>query len=299
MNQGKWVFLGAAAVALACATGSGGAIAAPTVYVSSDYSTNDGLFAPTQTTRTATAGTSTSQLDGANFATATADASAGTVGIGMATTLPDRSRVSASAAARIQDQWTPCPTCLITIDAATVTFIMHFEGTLSPAWLAANAISGDQSEFSGSFYVNDAIHYAIETLDFAWDGSHLTGTFCNSIATPTCAPFTFASTTLADGSLSFDDNLSFTGALFAPGFGTELRLAAGWDSIQQPSTLAFLHTFAFGIVSSDPNLVWISDAGQVTQVSGVSAVSEPGTLPLVGLGLLVLAQRARKGQQRG
>ncbi len=113
-----------------------------------------------------------------------------------------------------------------------------------------------------------------------------------------CAPFAFASTTLADGSLSFDDNLSFTGSLFAPGFSTELTLSAGWDTTQQPSTLAFLHTFGFDIVSSDPNLVWVSDAGQVSHVS-VSAVPEPEVLPLVSLGLLVLAPLARNRRRRG
>ena len=169
---------------------------------------------------------------------------------------------------------------------------MHFDGTLSPAWLAANAISGDHIEFTGSFYVAD------DTLDFAWNGSQLAGTFCNGSPAPTCAPFTFASSTLADGSLSFDDNLSFTGTLAGSGFTTQLTLSAGWDSTHQPSTLAFLHTFGFDIVSSDPNLVWVSDAGQVTQVA-VSAVPEPEMLPLVSLGLLVLAPLARNRRRRG
>ena len=294
MNQGrhKSILLGAATVALACATASGGAMAAPTLFLRSDYSTEDGLFAPTQVTSTATAGTSTSLLDAANFATATADASAGSVGIGLATTLPDGSPVSASAVARITDDWIPCATtCITTVNLAPVTFNMHFDGTLGPAWLAANAISGEHVEFTGSFYV------AEDTLDFAWNGSQLTGTFCNGSPTP-CAPFAFASTTLADGSLSFDDNLSFTGALFAPGFSTELTLSAGWDTTRQPSTLAFLHTFGFDIVSSDPNLVWVSDAGQVSHVS-VSAVPEPEVLPLVSLGLLVLAPLARNQRRRG
>jgi hypothetical protein len=295
MNRSRLrsVFPGAVAVALACATGSGGAIAAPTIFVHSAYSTENGLFAPTQVTSTATAATSTSPLDGANFATATADASAGSVGIGLATTLSDGAPVSASAAARIADDWIPCPTCFTTVNLAPVTFVMHFDGTLSPAWLAANAISGESTSFNGSF------HVAGDMLDFAWNGSQLSGTFCNGSPAPTCAPFTFLSTTRADGSLSFDDNLSFTGALFAPGFSTELTLSAGWDTTRQPSTLAFLHTFGFDIVSSDPNLVWVSDAGQLTRVSGsVSAVPEPGTAPLVSLGLLVFAPLARRARRR-
>jgi len=295
MNQSRHrsFFLGAVIVALACATGSRSAIAAPTIFVRSDYSTDSGLSAPTQTTSTATGGTSTSQLDAGNFAAATAEASVGSVGIGLATTLPDGSPVSGSAVARITDDWIPCPTCFTFVNLAPVTFNMHFAGTLSPAWLAANAISGESNEFTGSF------HVANDTLDFAWDGRQLAGTFCNG-SPNTCAPFTFASTTLADGSLSFDDNVSFTGTVFAPGFSTELTLSAGWDTSQQPSTLGFLHTFGFAIASSDPNLVWVSDAGQVTQVSGpVSAVPEPGTMPLISLGLLFLAPLARNARRRG
>ena len=296
MNQGRHnsVFLGAGIVALACAAESPSAIAAPTIYLRSDYSTDNGLFAPTDAAGTATTGTSTSQLDVANFASATADASAGSVGIGMATTLPDGSPVSASAVARIVDDWVPCPTCLITVDLAPVTFNMHFDGTLSAAWLATHAISGESNDFTGSFAVSG------DTLDFAWDGTKLAGTFCNGSPTPTCAPFTFASTTLADGSLSFDDDVSFTGTLTPVAFSTELMLSAGWDTSHQPATLAFLHTFKFNIVSSDPDLVWVSDAGQVTQVSGsVSAVPEPGTAPLVSLGLLLIAPLVRNGRRRG
>lgn len=293
MNQGRLTSLlpgtAAAAVALACSTAAGDALAAPIIFVHSDYSTENGLFAPTQVTSTATTGTSTSPLDGADFATATATASVGSVGIALATTLSDGAPVAASAAARITDDWTPCPTCLTTINAAPVTFNMHFEGTLSPAWLAANAIVGDHIEFTGSFQVAD------DTLDFAWDGNQLAGTFCNGSPTPTCAPFTFPFATLADGSLAFDSNLSFTGTLVGSGFTTELTLSAGWDSTHRPSTLAFLHTFGFDIVSSDPNLVWISDAGQLTQVSAaVGAAPEPATMPLISLGLLVLIPLARR-----
>jgi hypothetical protein len=290
MNQGRprSRLPGTAAVALACAAGSGGALAAPIIFVQSDYSTENGLFAPTQATGTATTGMSTSPLDGADFAAASADARVGSVGIALATTLSDGSPVSASAAARITDDWVPCPTCLTTVNLAPVTFNMRFEGALSPAWLAANAIGGDHIEFTGSFYVAD------DTLDFAWDGTRLAGTFCNGSPTPTCAPFAFASTTLADGSLAFDDKLSFTGTLAGHGFTTELTLSAGWDSTHRPSTLAFLHTFGFDIVSSDPDLVWLSDAGQVSDVSGaVGAAPEPGTVSLISLGLLVLAPLAR------
>ena len=295
MNQRRHppVLLGAAAVSLACATGSGGALAGPAIFVNSDFSTNSGLFAQTQTSATATARTSTSQLDAGNFAMAVADAHVGSVGIGLATTLPDgASASSASAVAQIVDTWIPCPTCYTMVNLAPVIFNMHFDGTLSRDWLAANAILGEHKEFTGSFHVSGA------TLDFAWNGSELAGTYCNGIAPP-CAPFTFASTTLADGSLSFDDDLSFTGTVTAPGFSTELALSASWDSTFQPSELTFLHTLSFDIVSSDPNLVWVGDAGQVTQVASISAVPEPGTLPLFSLGLLLFAPLARHWRRCG
>jgi hypothetical protein len=289
-RRDKSVFIGAAAVALALATGSAGVIAAPTLYVSTDYSTNNGQFGSTQTTATATTKTSTSSLDGANFATATANAGNGSVGLGLATTLAGAAAVSASAVAQITDDWTPCPAtilCGTLVDLAPVVYKMHFAGTLDPAWLSANAISGDHIDFGGSFQVGGEG----DTLEFAWNGTQLAGTFCNGSPTATCAPFAFASTKLADGSVAFDDNVSFTGAVSGHGFTTVLALSADWDSTHQPSTLAFLHTFGFDIVSSDPNLVWVSDAGQVSQVS-VSAVPEPETLPLVSLGLLVLAPLA-------
>ena len=278
------------ATLLACATAPLDAIADPTIFVSTDYSTENGLFAPTQTSHTATGGTSTSQIDASNFSMATANATTGSVGIGLGTTLSDGSPVEASAGAQILDQWVPCPTCYGIIDLAPVTFNMHFAGTLSPAWLAANAMPGDSLGFDGSF------HVANVTLDFAWDGTQLAGTFCNG-AGATCTPFTFSFTTLGDGSLSFDDNVSFTGTVTAPGFSTELRLSGGWDGTHQPSSLSFLHTFSFDIVANDPNLVWVSDAGQVSSVA-VSAVPEPGTMALIGLGLLPIASALRNRRRR-
>jgi hypothetical protein len=264
--------------------------AAPTLFVQSDYSTDTGVFAPTTTTSTDTARTSTSQLDSGNFAAASADASVGSVGIGMATTVPDgATHVSASAAAQITDDWLPCPTCLTTVNLAPVTVNLHFDGTLGAAWLAANAISGEFAEFRGSFDI------AGVALDFAWNGTQLAGTFCNGSPT-VCVPITFAATTLADGSLAFDENLSFSAALFAPHFTTELALGAGWDPSDQPSTLAFQHTLRFDVVSNDPGLVWVSDAGQMSATVG--AVPELGTAPLLGAGLLLLARLARSARRR-
>src|SRR6185295_6104914 len=83
----KSILLGLATTALACATGCPSALAAPSIFVTSDYETQNGVFTQARTTRTATTGTSTSQLDAGDFAAATADATAGSVGIGMATTL--------------------------------------------------------------------------------------------------------------------------------------------------------------------------------------------------------------------
>jgi hypothetical protein len=274
------------------------ASAAPVLFVTSGYSTDTGVFAPTTTTSTATARTSTSPLDSGNFAAASADASVGSVGIGMATTLPDgASHVSASAGAAITDDWVPCSTdphvvCGAFINLARVTFNMHFDGTLSPAWLAANAIEGEFKEFSGSF------HVANDELDFAWNGTQLAGTFCDTGVFPgVCTPFAFASTTLADGSLAFDANFTFDAELNAPGFSTVLALSADWDSIEQPGTLAFQHTLRFDVVSNDPGLVWVSDAGQMS--ASASPVPEPGTMPLLGAGLLFLARLARNTRRRG
>ncbi|HEY2558282.1 MAG TPA: PEP-CTERM sorting domain-containing protein [Caldimonas sp.] len=291
-SRRKPVFLCAASVALACAMGSTGAVATPTIFADSDYSTSNGLFAPTVNTSTDTARTSTSPLDAGNFAAAAADASVGSVGIGMATTLPDGSPVSAAAVAQIADDWTPCPTCGVLVNLASVTFNMHFDGTLSPGWLAANAIDGEFKEFTGSFHVVN------EELDFAWDGTQLAGTLCDTSFPTVCAPIALAFTTLADGSLSFNDNVSFTAMLFAPEFTTELRLSAGWDPAKQPAELAFLHTLRFDVVSNDPGLVWVSDAGQMS-TAAVAAVPEPATMPLLGAGLLVLAGLARKARRRG
>jgi len=299
MNQGKHksIVIGAALIALASATVSAGVLAAPVLYVTTDFSTNNGQFTSPQTTGTATTKTSTSSLDDANFATATADAGKGSVGIGMATNLGGATAVSASAGAQITDVWVPCPItvlCATTIDLAPVVYNMHFAGALSPAWLAANAIGGDHIDFGGSFHVAGEG----DALEFAWDGTQLAGTFCNGGPTkPTCEPFAFASTTLADGSLAFDDDVSFTGAVSGPGFTTVLALSADWDSTHQPSSLGFLHTFSFDIVSGDPSLGWVSDAGQVSKVS-VSAVPEPETLPLVSLGLVLLAPLARRERRR-
>ena len=125
----------------------------------------------------------------------------------------------------------------------------------------------------------------------------MAGTFCGTVASTTCTPFVFAFTTLADGSLVFDDNVSFTGTVTAPGFSTELRLSGGWDGTHQPSSLSFLHTFSFDIVSNDPNHEWVSDAGQVSSVA-VSAVPEPGTMALIGLGLLPIASALRNRRRR-
>ena len=291
MNQGrrKSVFNGAAAIALACATGCVGVSAAPVIFVTTDFSTNDGQFTSSHTTDTATTKTSTNSLDGANFATATADAANGSVGIGMATTVAGTTGVSASAGAQITDVWTPCSaTCLTTVNLAPVVYNMHFAGTLSPAWLAANAIDGDHIEFGGSFQVAGAG----DSLEFAWNGTQMAGTFCNGGPTnATCAPFAFASTQLADGSLAFDDNVSFTGAVSGPGFTTLLALSADWDTTHQPSSLAFLHTFSFDIVSVDPNLGWVSDAGQAQQGGGQrgsgtgdAVPAQPGSAPLCTAG---------------
>jgi len=284
----SWPAVAVAALILAA---SPAAFATPILFTSTSLSTGNGLFAPTTTSSSATTRSSDSQLDANNFAQARADAAAGSVGIGLATNLPDGSNVSGDAAAREGEFWNPgCAfpvLCAGIIRDSDVTVNVHFAGTLTKDWLAANSLSGESKSVDGSLDIGTA------SMSFSWNGSQMAGSLCGI---STCSPFTLAMTTAADGSLVFSDDLSFV-ILESTGspFSSTLTLSAGGDGTFQPSALSFLDTLHFDIVSNDPDFIWTSDSGRTSQAAESTAVPEPGTLALLVTGLvpLILMHRCR------
>lgn len=78
-----------------------------------------------------------------------------------------------------------------------------------------------------------------------------------------------------------------------------MSLSAAWDTVNQPSSIGFLDTLPYDIVSSDPNMSWVSDFGRTTEVAAPpTSVPEPDTLLLLCVGLGSVASLARSGRAR-
>jgi hypothetical protein len=220
-----------------------------------------------------------------NFASAHGDASAGTVGIGMSTT--SSSHTYASASATLNEEWanacgTNSSNCITTV-LNPVTFKIHLSGTLSPDWFAQNQY--DYYGFGGSIAIADS------SFSFGLGATSLDGIYVDSNGNS--HQLTLASTVLPDGSLSFDETLAFN-AVLGVSFSTVLKLDATWDSVTQPSSVGFLNTFGFEIVSNS-DAAWTSDAGRSSIADvPVTSVPEPTTYTLTGLGLGVLALARRR-----
>ena len=46
-----------------------------------------------------------------------------------------------------------------------------------------------------------------------------------------------------------------------------MSLSAAWDTVNPPSSIGFLDTLSYDIVSSDPNMSWVSHFGRTTEVA--------------------------------
>src|SRR5450432_3361652 len=151
---------------------------------------------PEQITQTATFKESLSQVDANNFAVARADAAAGTVGVAVASGVAQ----SIAAGAFLTETWN----CLGCTNQGSLNFQVALEGTLGPNV----PDEGPNNGFSGDFTVlgrtADNLAYSI-SLDFAWNGSSLSGFECwSTFGGSQCDPLTVPVERLADGGSTFE-----------------------------------------------------------------------------------------------
>jgi hypothetical protein len=256
---------------------------------------------PEQITQTATFKESLTQADANNFAVARADAAAGTVGVAVATRVVQ----AIDAGAGLSEQWN----CLGCTNPGPLTFQVTLEGTLGPNIPDEGPNNGFTGNFDAKGRTTNNAAWDI-SLDFAWNGSSLSGFKCSTSPTnggavnTHCDPLTLATTTLPDGSTAIQASLSLLAPCTFPSicyisgsFTTSLSLGAGFDPAPGPISVDALNTFGFNIYTTDPSNVWTSDSGR-TSIAAVSAVPEPGALPLVSLGLLLLVPLAHRGRRR-
>ena len=254
-----------------------------------------------QITQTATFKESLSQADANNFAVARADAAAGTVGVAVATGVAQ----SIAAGAFLTEPWN----CLVgCASQGSLNFQVALEGTLGPNV----PDEGPNNGFSGDFTVlgrtADNLAYSI-SLDFAWNGSSLSGFECwSTLGGSQCDPLTVPVERLADGGSTFrallDISSCKSGQFISCGisgsFSTSLSLSADFDPAPGPLSIDALNTFGFNIYATNPSDVWASDSGR-TSIVAVSAVPEPGSALLlaVSLGGMVLLRRGARGTNCG
>jgi len=253
-----------------------------------------------QITQTATSRESLSQADPNDFAVAHVDAAAGTVGVAAATEVAQ----SIAAGALLSETWN----CLGCANQGSLNFQVALEGSLGPNV----PDEGPNNGFSGDFTVlgrtADNLAYSI-SLDFAWNGSSLSGFECwSTLGGSQCDPLTVPVERLADGGSTFrallDISSCKSGQFISCGisgsFSTSLSLSADFDPAPGPLSIDALNTFGFNIYTTDPSNVWTSASGR-TSIAAVSAVPEPGSALLlaVSLGGMVLLRRGARGTNCG
>lgn len=207
----------------------------------------------------------------------------GTIGVGLSTS-GSSGRTHADASASLKEGWS-CSSCGAPAGFEyPVTYLIHLSGTLSPDWFAPSLT--DYYYFVGSLSID------VNSFTFSLGATSLDATYCDG-HTGVCTAVPLATTTLTDGSIAFDDTESFDG-FFLGGVDTSMALEAAWDPVTGASSLGFLNTFGFDIVSNS-DAVWNSDGGRSSIARGPTAVPEPAAPCLLAIGLAGIgAMRKRR-----